>query len=104
MPSAGIATPLRALDGLAHPHQAIGDGVFGVQAEMDETRVGHGGATKKQGAILTLREPSQKTKRQPKLPCLLSSESGWVQRTTTHPATSQTTAAWAAPTLPSRHA
>jgi len=63
-----MADSPRTLDRLVHPHQAIGDGILGVQAKMDETRVGHGGATKNQGAILTPRGGSQKTKRQPKLP------------------------------------
>ena len=52
----------RALDRPVHPHQAIGDGVFGVQAEMDETRVGHRETAEKQTRILTPGQDAQKQK------------------------------------------
>ncbi len=40
---------------IPHPHQAVGDGKFTMQAEVDEARGGHGAAAEKQGTILTRR-------------------------------------------------
>jgi len=47
---------------LADPHQAIGDGILGMQTKMDETRIGHGAGTGKQPAILTPGADSKKQK------------------------------------------